>query len=376
MRRFSLVLIILILFASCRKSHQLQQPAFSKAGVVKYASGLQIEHHQGFSIVRINNPWPDAEKVYTYVLKKRSGAVPDSLSIYPTINVPVNSIITTSTTHIPSLEMLGVENTLIGFPNLNYISSPKVRKRIDAGKIRELGSNQNLNTEIAIDLAPDVLIGFGIDNNNPSLDNLQKSGIKVVLNGDWNEQTPLGKAEWLKLFGALYDQNEKADSIFSSIEKEYLTVKSIAAKIETKPTVLAGSVYENHWYLPQGNSWGAILIKDGGGEYLWESSQGTGSLSLPTEEVLVKAKDADFWIGPGQFTSRKEMLASSQHYAEFKAFKNNRIYSFSSKKGATGGVLYYELAPNRPDIVLKDILRILHPEAIPGHELYFFEKVE
>ncbi len=375
MSRIFLLTLILFTVLGCKDPNGSQLQSYSKSPSIRYASGLQIFHHDGFSVVNVSNPWPGAKKSYTYILKKKNAKLPDSLSSYPSINVPVKKIIVTSTTHIPSLEMLGVESSLKGFPNLNYISSEKMRKLIDDEKIRELGSNQQLNTEIALDIAPDVIIGFGIDNNNPALENLEKSGLDVIFNGDWNEESPLGKAEWLKLFGALYDKTQTADSIFKSIEQEYLRAKTLASKTAEKPTVLAGSVYENHWYMPQGNSWGAILIKDAGGKYLWESSRGTGSLSLPAEEVLATGKDASYWIGPGQFTSMNELLESSPHYTEFKAFKSNSIYSFSSKKGKTGGILYYELAPNRPDIVLKDIVKILHPELLPEHKLYFFEKL-
>ena len=121
----------------------------------------------------------------------------------------------TSTTHIPSLEMLDEVNSLVGFPHCDYISSDKVRARIDAGKIKELGNNHDLNTEVLLDLQPNVIIGYGIDNKNPTLDNLQKSGLKVMLNGDWNEETALGKAEWIKFFGALYGKQKQATELFT-----------------------------------------------------------------------------------------------------------------------------------------------------------------
>ena len=149
-------------------------------------------NYKGFSILKVSNPWPEANKIYTYILKEKNGIVPDSLKNNHTINVPIKNIVVTSTTHIPSLEMLGEENSLIGFPNLNYISSQKVRTLIDDKKIKELGTNQSLNTEVLIDLQPEVIIGYGLDNSNPTLDNLEKNGLKVLLNGDWNEQTPLG----------------------------------------------------------------------------------------------------------------------------------------------------------------------------------------
>jgi iron complex transport system substrate-binding protein len=327
-------------------------------------------------VVEITNPWPNAKNNYTYVLQKTAGSVPDSLKKHPIITVPIKSIIVTSTTHIPSLEMLGVENTLRGFPGLSYISSEKVRARIDAKKVREVGSVQNLNTEVVIDIAPDVIVGFGIDNNNKTLDNLQKSGLKVMINGDWHEQTPLGKAEWIKFFGALYDLDAKASKIFDDIESDYKNSLELVDDIVTKPTVMAGAIYQGQWYLPTGNSWGALLIKQAGGDYLWSGTAGSGSLSLPFESVLEKAHAAHIWIGPAQFTSLREMAADNPHYKEFLSYQNRKVYSFSTKKGKTGGVIYYELAPNRPDLVLKDMIKILHPEVLPEHKLYFFEQLK
>ena len=367
----------LISLMGCKQHDRAQTSSMQTAqNEVHFAKGLAIYRYEGFSIVKITNPWPKATKDYTYILQKKGGIIPDSLKQNMIIKVPLNTIVVTSTTHIPSLEMLGVENTLIGFPNLDYISSERVRARIDAGKIKELGNNQSLNTEILIDMQPDLIVGFGIDNNNPTLDNLQKNGLKIMLNGDWNEQTPLGKAEWIKFFGALYEMETKADQLFSAIEKEYSKILAMAQKNTSKPTVMAGAIFENQWYLPHGNSWGSIFIKDAGGQYLWSESHGTGSLSLPFETVLEKAKGADFWIGPAQFTSLAEMTIDNPHYDQFAAFKNKKVYSFSNKKGRTGGLLFYELAPNRPDLVLKDMVKILHPELLRGYQLYFFEKLK
>jgi iron complex transport system substrate-binding protein len=370
------LLLLLVSISGCKQNDAKSDKKSSNENAIEYAKGLSIFKHGGYSVVKVSNPWPKANKDYTYILKEKNGVIPDSLKKFETIAVPIRKIIVTSTTHIPSLEMLGVENSLAGFPGLDYISSGKVRALIDAGKVRELGSNQSLNTEVVIDIQPDVIIGYGIDNNNPTLDNLQKSGLKIMLNGDWNEQTPLGKAEWIKLFGALYGLEDKAAVIFSNIENEYNNTLALAKKVSDKPTALAGAMYENQWYLPQGNSWGALMIHDAGGKYLWSETEGTGSLSLPFETVLEKAKTADFWIGPGQFTTLAEMEKSNPHYSQFDAFKNKKIYSFSTKKGKTGGVLYYELSSNRPDLVLKDVVKILHPDLLPDYELFFFQKLE
>ncbi|AWA29938.1 ABC transporter substrate-binding protein [Flavobacterium magnum] len=370
-----LLLLVSVTFSCAKNGKPVTQELPQHPNAIKYARGLAIYHYDGFSIVKVSNPWPKATKDYTYVLYKTNTVVPDSLRQFTAVQVPVKSIVVTSTTHIPSLDMLGVENSLAGFPNLDYISSEKIRKRIDQGKIRELGSNQNLNTEVLIGLSPDVIIGYGIDNNNPTLDNLQRAGLKVLLNGDWNEQTPLGKAEWIKFFGVLYGKEAAADRLFETIENDYNCTMALVRKTKNRPSVLAGAVYENHWYLPEGNSWGAQFIGQAGGTYLWAGSKGTGSLSLPFEVVFDKAQHAAFWIGPGQFTSLKEMADANANYKAFDAYKNRNIYSFSSKKGKTGGIVFYELAPNRPDLVLRDMVKILHPELLPEYKLYFFEKL-
>ena len=363
-----------ILIFGCKQNEMAVIKKSDNKNTIQYAKGLEIFKHDGFTVVKIKNPWPKSKVEYTYILQEKNGIVPDSLIKFNTIQVPINTIVATSTTHIPSLEMLGVENSLVGFPNLNYISSDKVRKRIEANKIKELGNNQALNIEAVLDISPSVIMGYGIDNNNPGLDNLQKSGLKVILNGDWNEQTPLGKAEWIKLFGALYGKEKQAENIFATIEKEYKATLLLAKKAKFKPTVIAGAMYENIWYMPQGDSWGSLFLKDAQANYLYSNTKGSGSLALPFETVFEKGKEAQFWI-QGQFSTLKEIEIANKHYTQFNAFKTKNVYSFGSKKGKTGGVLYYELAPNRPDLVLKDLVKILHPELLPNYTLYFFEKI-
>lgn len=367
----------LIFAVSCKKNEENKVVSEDKtANSIQYAKGLEIYKYDNYSVVKVSNPWPDAEKGFTYVLHKKGISVPDSLKNYTQIQVPIQSIVVTSTTHIPSLEMLGVENTLLGFPNTNYVSSEKTRALIDAKKVKEIGTNQSLNTEVLIDLAPDVIVGFSIDNNNKTYHNLEKNGQKIIYNGDWTEQSPLGKAEWIKFFGALYGLEEKADIQFKTIEKEYTEALALAKKTKVKPTVFSGAIYQEKWYLPGGKSWASLFIKDANATYLWAENTETGSLSLSFETVLEKAENADFWIGPAQFTTLKEMTDDNPNYKFFKAYKDKNVYSFSTKKGKTGGVLYYELAPNRPDLILKDLIKIMHPEVLPDYELFFFEKLK
>ncbi len=369
------LLLISVFLVQCH-NNQKSETYNIKKNTINNASGFTIVNYDGFSVITVKNPWPKATKTYTYILKEKNGIVPDSLKENLIIAVPIKTIVVTSTTHIPSLEMLNEVNSLVGFPHCDYISSDKVRKRIDAKKVKELGNNHDLNTEVLLDLQPNIIIGYGIDNKNPTLDNLQKSGLNVMLNGDWNEETALGKAEWIKFFGALYGKQKRANKIFSTIETDYLKTLEIAKLAKTTPTILAGDMFEDRWYLPKGTSWGSQLLKQANGNYLWHETKGTGSLSLSFETVYEKAATANIWITSGQFSSLKEMSDSNPHYKKFNAFRNKNVYSFSRKKGKTGGILYYELAPNRPDIVLKDIVKILHPELLPSYEPFFFEKLK
>ncbi|MEA9412869.1 ABC transporter substrate-binding protein [Flavobacterium sp. PL02] len=342
---------------------------------IEYASGLSIKKFTGYSVVKVTNPWPDAGKDYTYVLKEKDGVVPDSLKSYTTIQIPLQTIVVTSTTNIPFLEMLDVENNLVGFPHTDYISSEKTRKLIDKGSVKNVGQNEKLNIEQLIELAPNLIVTFGVDNNNPMLDNLQKSGLKVLIQADWMEQSPLGKAEWIKLYGALFGKEAQAKELFDKIVTSYNEAKKLVASKKATSTVLYGSMYMDQWYVAKGNSWVAQFMADAKADYLWANLEGTGSLGLSFEKILDKAKTASVWIATGSFKSLTELEKSNPHYSQFDAFKTKNIYTFENKFGATGGTIYYELAPSRPDLVLKDYIKIFHPELLPSYEFTFASKL-
>ncbi|GHC52772.1 ABC transporter substrate-binding protein [Ulvibacter litoralis] len=378
MQKMYYLLSFLFLFLSC-KEVQKSDPVVSETKTsieITHAKGFKINTFDTYKTITLTNPWPGAEKEFTYALISENTKLPTSETFDAVVQIPVKKIVVTSTTHIPSLEMLGTSEALVGFPNLNYISSEATRKRIDAGLVTEIGKNEDLNTETLIDLSPDLVVGFAIDGNNSTFSTLQKTGIPVMYNGDWTETSPLGKAEWIKFFGVLFGKEKEADSIFNAIETDYYKTKELASQTQVKPTVLSGAMYKDVWYLPQGDSWAAQFIADANGDYLWKDSEGTGSLSLNLESVLEKGQHAQYWIGTSQFTTKQQLEETHSVYSKFDAFKNDKLYGSTNKKGATGGLIYYELAPNRPDLVLKDIVKILHPELLPDDELYFFTHLE
>ena len=203
-------ILILAIFISC-KQQKKETPSNTtplKQGKIEYAKGFSIEKSaNGITVIKITSPWPNAESAFTYALIPREKLASITLNkdeYDAMVAVPVEKIVATSTTHIPALEALGVEDKLIGFPDANYISSEKTRKRIESGLIKELGKNESLNTELVLEINPDVVFGFSINNQNKTYETLQRSNIPVVYNGDWTEEMPLGKAEWIKFFAPFF----------------------------------------------------------------------------------------------------------------------------------------------------------------------------
>ena len=345
--------------------------------VFKYAKGLTIEGSYDKYLITIKSPWKNAQNDLVYELLDSTIAYVDDIPKHlEAVFYHPKKIVVTSTTHIPSLELLGVENKLIGFPGTDYISSEKTRQRINDGFIRELGKNEGLNTEVLLEIRPDVIIGFGVDGVNKAFENIQKANIPVIYNGDWLEDSPLAKAEWIKLFGVLFHKEKEADSIFNSIESEYLKAKELALKTTNKPTVLSGAMHKDIWYLPNGSSTEAQFLNDANVNYLWKDTTGTGSLALNFETVFNKAKGADIWLSPSYYSSFDALEKANKHYTKFEAYKTKQVYTFNNTLGETGGALYYEFGTARPDLVLKDIIKICHPELLKDYEPYFFKPLE
>ncbi len=379
-RPLFLLLFCLGLFG-CKQDKQTipKQKMDGSRSQFKYAKGFSIVHNENFKVLTITDPWPNASKQYRYALVHRNllpSITFDANLFDAIIPIPIERMVVTSTTHIPALELLEEETSLIGFPGTEYISSPKTRKLIDEGNIRELGKNENLNTEILLELQPDVVIGFGIDGNNKTFETIKKAGIPVIYNGDWVESSPLAKAEWIKFFGVLYNKTKAADSIFNQIESDYLKAKELAANVKEQPSVLSGAMYKDVWYLPSGTSPEAQLLNDANVNYLWKDTQTSGSLALSFESVFSKGKSADIWLSPSYYNSMEALREANPHYTEFDAYINKKVYSFVNTMGPTGGVTYYELGTARPDLVLKDLVKICHPELLEDYQPHFFKPLE
>lgn len=365
-------LSLLLCLSSCSKISKKEEAVLAKN---KHAKGFVLEKMDGYQKLTVLNPYKNSEKKFVYLLVPSEAEVPKHSKDTQIIRTPVERIVLTSTTHVPILELINEENSLVGFPNTSLICASKTRERIAKKQVQNLGNAQTPNAELLMALAPDLIVSFAVDKPTPTLSKLQKHGIPILYNGDWLEETPLGRTEWMRLFGALYEKETKTNRIFRQIEEAYLKTKELARQSIAKPTVFSGSLFQNIWYLPAGKSFVAQLFEDAHTEYLWKDSKGNGSLGLHFENVLKKAKNADFWIGCDAYESKKQLLKASEHYRQFNAFETNHTYSYAHQKGDEGGLLYFELSTVKPDVLLKDIVKITHPELLPQHRPFFYRKL-
>jgi iron complex transport system substrate-binding protein len=377
MKYLSLILALALLTGCGSKKNE---PAVteSKTSVIKikYAEGFKISSDGNSYVVEVNYPYQGATSGYRYLLVPQGQPVPEHDASVRVVRTPVKKIVCTSTTHIPLLDYLGETNSLVGFPTLDYISSEKTRQRIDAGKVTELGVDKGMNLEQLTVLKPDMVMGYTMSSDYGQFKKVEDLGIPVVINSEYLEKHPLGRAEWIKFVALFFGKEREADSVFNAIERNYLETKLMADSVAVKPNVLSGIVYGDTWFMPGGENYASKILKDAGCNYLWARDSSQGFLKLSFEAVYDRAHNADLWIGTGTFKSLAEIKAADNRYSKFRPFKEKNIYTSNARLGAKGGSEVMELGYLRPDIILKDLVKIGHPQLLEGYQLYFHKKLE
>jgi iron complex transport system substrate-binding protein len=246
-----------------------------------------------------------------------------------------------------------------------------MRKRIDANEGEELGVDEAINIENLINISPEVVMGYSLSGDFGQFNLIEEAGIPVVLNAEYLERHPLGRAEWIKMAGILFDKEDMADSVFNFIEAQYLEASNLVANSASRPTVMSGIVYGDSWFVPGGKNYAAKILLDAGFRYIWEQDTSSAFLPLSFESVFDQANEADFWIGVGSFKNLSELSANDSRYEVFSPFRTRNIYSYDKRIGAMGGSEFLELGYLRPDLILRDLVHIGHPNLLPDHELFF-----
>jgi iron complex transport system substrate-binding protein len=346
---------------------------------VTYASGFDVEYFNNYKLVTVTNPWQGADESFQYVLVQCGTPAPEGYDDTQVIQVPIQSVIALSTTYLPHLETLGVVDQLVGIDSYMWTTTPSVQALIAAGEVAEVGSGSTINVEQVLDLEPDLVMAYGI--GIPDYDThpvLLDAGVTTVLNGDFVEQDPLGRTEWMKFLAIFFNREGVAVEAFDQIAQEYAEVAELAAGMVERPTVLVGGMYNGTWYISGGESYTARLLADAAADYLWADEPVVASLPMDFESVYEQAADADYWVNPDNsfWFSLEDVLASDERYGEFSAAKEGRLFNNNAIINENGGNAFFESGAANPHIVLKDLVKIFHPELLPEHELVYYRLVE
>jgi iron complex transport system substrate-binding protein len=339
---------------------------------------LSIEKESGFVKVTVRNPWQNASGLeHVWYLVARDSVLPADLQENQVIRIPVRSLICMSTTHIAMMRALGAESLIAGISGSSLVYDSVIRESIGSGRIPDVGYEGNLNRELIISLDPDLLMAYGVsDPASGTTARLADMGIKVFYNADYLEEHPLARCEWLRLFGILTGRERVADSIISAVTGAYreLAMK-VRASVTERPDILLGAPWEDVWYVSPSNSYIGQLISDAGGHYIYGDMAASNSLPLSVESVFRRAAEADIWINPGSASSLADILAADHRMASLPAFSGGSVWNNRRRITDRGGNDYWESAVVRPDLLLMDMVSIIHPELLPGYVQYYYIKL-
>ena len=288
-----------------------------------------------------------------------------------TIRVPAQKIICLSSTQLTYFFALDDIDDIVAINSSRYLRHKGMKERIAEGKVKKIGKEGSFNLETIAALDPDVI--FVSPFKVGGFDVLRSLGIPLVPMAAYNEETPLGRAEWVKMLSLFVGKEEKADSIFEGIEVRYQKLKALTAHVTERPTVFSGKMRSGSWYVPGGNSFYAHYFRDAGADYFIKDDK-QGAYPLDFETVYHKASECDFWriIHPEKSgLTLNDLKKQDPRYADFKAFKNKNVLLCNIREKP-----YYEQVGMMPDVLLADYIHYFHPELLPHHTPYFYEKLK
>ncbi len=377
MKLFLSIIAIFFVFQSCEPKQKETKKEDTLKSIIQteidYATCFEIEEDKGIKKLIIKNPFNNYSKQQVFILLKKNQLY-SAKNNEIVITVPIQKIIPFSTSYLSMIDTLGELNSIVSVENKNYIYNPKVLKKIKTGGIKEIGSFNTLNIEKIILQAPNLIVSVG-NAGTPikQIQKLEQFNIPNLNNYDWKETHPLGKAEWVKVFGLLYDKELEANLIFNSIKENYNQLKKNAPKSEAK--VLFSTMYNGTWYIPGGNSYVAQFVKDAKGTYPWINNTETGSLPLSFETIAAKIPSPNIWLNPNLKT-QKELLASDARYQNYISSTKGFIFNNDKRTTKMGGNDYYEKGTLRADLVLKDYITLFSLDIKQKDSLYFFTKIK
>ena len=340
---------------------------------MKYSSLLQIVKHADYTVVTIRNPWDTLKVLHTYLLADREKPLPEHLPEGTVVRTPLQKSVIYSSVHCSLWSELDELKGIGGVCGLEYIKLPQIQEGCRNGSIVNVGNSMNPDIECIIDLRPDAILLSPFENSG-GYGRGGKLNIPIIECADYMETSALGRAEWMRLYGLLLGKEAQADSLFAGIEKEYLTLtQQVKSQNLKRPTVISEMKNSSAWYIPGGNSTMGRLYQDAGADYVFASLSNSGSVPLAFETVFDRGGNADIWLikyNQPQDKTYSELERDYAPYARFKAFQDRKVYGCN-----TNHVPFYEESPFHPELLLKDLIKIFHPELLPDYDLKYFSNL-
>lgn len=365
------ILILALALIGCVRD-QKQTGEDKQSGVVGYARGFSIQLSDSITIVKVYDPWREAKGItYTYRLHSQPSRV--NHSSYDFL-IPVRRAICLSSTHIGYISALGMDSTIVGISGTQYVNNPNIIERIKQGRVVEVGYDQSLNYEIISKLKPDVVFVYGVQPESVTyIEKLMEMGIRVVMVPDYLESSPLGRAEWIKFFGVFFGKAGLADSVFNDIEVKYLQFSGIVQSAKLRPIVFLNIPFRDIWYFPGNDNYFVRFIHDAGGQYVFSELKGNTSHPVSTELAYKAGINSDIWLNPGAAQSLDELAQVDKRFTDFKPFRQGKVFNNNKRIGPGGGNDFWESGVVHPELILRDLIKIFHPELLPNDSLYYYQ---
>lgn len=339
----------------------------------KYATDLRIRVMDSCIVADIRNPWDTLHLLHTYVIVPSDSALPEKLPSGTLVRTPLRNALVCTSVHAGLLATLGVADRIGCVCDAEYIRQPAVRQRIDDGLIVDAGNAMSPDIESIVELGPDAILLSPFENSG-GYGLLGKLNVPIVECADYMEVSPLACAEWMRFYGLLFGRLATADSLFSVVERNYCQLRDSAMPASERPMLLAELKSGSAWYVPTGNSTTGRFYVDAGADYPFAHIERTGAVPLSSETVLETAHNADVWLfkyNQSADYTYSQLAGESDLYPHFKAFRNKSVYGCN-----TSYVPYYDEVPFRPDWLLRDLVKILHPDLLPNHTLRYYSPLK
>jgi iron complex transport system substrate-binding protein len=333
---------------------------------IEYAQHLRIFEENDHIKIEILSPDDGSANFKAVLASSKPAQLPKG---YVYIKIPIQNLAILSATQIGMLSKLKETSRISAVSSKKYIYNPNILKALKEGKVKDLGDESLIPAESIISSGSDYLFYSDFGQAFPHTEQLEKIGITVIPNPDWRETHPLGKAEWIKLLGHLIGKEKEANELFDNIKKKYIDLTEIAEKQKDKPSLLSGNILGDIWWAPAGESYNAKLFRDAGGYYIYSNTKGTGSIEKSIEQILNSNTETHYWFNPG-ISSKKEILRNSPKLKHLPLMNSENIFCYSHSMN-----YFWENSAIEPHLVLQDLIRILHPNALPKGKLYFYKSV-